>query len=182
MTTKRRRITDETIRKSVVAFAAFSVPVGLALHQYTRPIPWLGVLFVVTILVATRAFGIPLPGKGFASFAVGAAIPAVLALGWAGGALAGAVGLLIGDSLVRRLPLRNAVGNAGHFATACCLSGILYFTVLRGAPGVIAFQSSNLWRLLLFIVAFLGIVNATFYFQLRLSPAIAWVDARLTAR
>ena len=182
MTTKRRRITDESIRKSVVAFAAFSVPVGLALHQYSRPIPWLGVLFVVTILVATRAFGIPLPGKGFASFAVGAAIPAVLSLGWAGGALAGAVGLLVGDSIVRRLPLRNAVGNAGHFATACCLSGILYFAVLRGTPGVIAFQSSNIWRLMLFIVAFLGIVNATFYFQLRLSPAIAWVDAHLTAR
>ena len=182
MTTKRRRITDETIRKSVVAFAAFSIPVGLALHQYARPVPWLGVLLIVTILAATRAFGIPLPGKGFASFAVGASIPAVLSLGWAGGALAGAVGLLIGDSIVRRLPLRNAVGNAGHFATACCLSGFVYFTLLRGAPGVIAFQGSNLWRLTLFILLFLGIVNATFYFQLRLSPAIAWVDARLTAR
>jgi methyl-accepting chemotaxis protein len=182
MTSKRRRITDETIRKSVVAFAAFSVPVGLALHQYTRPIPWLGAVLIVTVLAATRAFGIPLPGKGFASFAVGAAIPAVLALGWAGGALVGAVGLLIGDSIVRRLPLRNAVGNAGHFASASCLSGIFYFTVLRGTPGVLSFQSSNLWRLTLFILLFLGIVNTTFYFQLRLSPAIAWVDARLTAR
>ena len=182
MTTKRRRITDETIRKSVVAFAAFTVPVGLALHQYARPVPWLGVLLIVTILAATRAFGIPLPGKGFASFAVGAAIPAVLALGWAGGALAGAAGLLIGDSIVRRLPLRNAVGNAGHFATACCLAGITYFTLLGGAPGVIAFTSANLWRLGIFIGLFLAIVNATFYLQLRLSPAIAWVDARLTAR
>lgn len=182
MTSTRRRISDETIRKSVVAFAAFSVPVGLALHQYTRPIPWLGALLIVSILAATRAFGIPLPGKGFASFAVGAAIPAVLALGWAGGALAGAVGLLLGDAVVRRLPLRNAVGNAGHFATACCLSGIFYFTALRGLPGVLAFQSPNVWRLTLFIVLFLAIVNSTFYIQLRLSPAIAWVDARLTAR
>lgn len=182
MTFKRRRITDETIRKSVVALAAFSVPIGLALHQYTRPVPWLGALLIVTILAATRAFGIPLPGKGFASFAVGAAIPAVLSLGWAGGALAGALGLLVGDSLVRRLPLRNAVGNAGHFTTACCLSGIVYFTTLGGAPGVLAFESSNLWRLTIFIVLFLAIVNVTFYLQLRLSPAIAWVDARLTAR
>jgi methyl-accepting chemotaxis protein len=139
-------------------------------------------MLIVTILAATRAFGIPLPGKGFASFAVGAAIPAVLSLGWAGGALAGAAGLLIGDSIVRRLPLRNAVGNAGHFASACCLAGMIYFTLLRGAPGVIAFQSSNIWRLTIFIMLFLGIVNATFYVQLRLSPAIAWVDARLTAR
>ena len=182
MTMKRRLITDETIRRSVVAFAAFTVPVGLALHQYTRPVPWLGTLLIVTILAATRTFGIPLPGKGFASFAVGAAIPAVLSLGWAGGALASAVGLFLGDSIVRRLPLRNAVGNAGHFATASCLAGMTYFMVLRGTPGVIAFQSSNLWRLLIFILLFLGIANATFYFQLRLSPAIAWVDARLTAR
>jgi methyl-accepting chemotaxis protein len=182
MTTKRRRITDETIRKSVVAFAAFSVPVGLALHQYARPVPWLGAILIVTVLAATRAFGIPLPGKGFASFAVGAAIPAVLALGWAGGALAGALGLLLGDSIVRRLPLRNAVGNAGHFATACCLSGIMYYMPLHGMPGVLAFQSSNIWRLALFIVLFLAIVNTTFYIQLLLSPAIAWVDARLTAR
>jgi methyl-accepting chemotaxis protein len=182
MTSERRRITDETIRKSVVAFAAFSVPVGLALHQYARPIPVLGALLIVTVVAATRAFGIPLPGKGFASFAVGGAIAAVLALGWAGGALVGAVGLMTGDIFVRRLPLRNAVGNAGHFATACCLSGIVYFTVLRGLPGVLAFQSSNLWRLTIFIVFFLTIVNTTFYAQLILSPAIAWVDARLTAR
>ena len=184
MTTSRRhrRITDETIRKSVVAFAAFTVPVGLALHQYTQPIPWLGVVLVVTLMVATRAFGIPLPGKGFASFAVGVAIAAVLSLGWAGGALAGAVGLLIGDSIVRGLPLRNAIGNAGHFVTACCITGIVYFGLLGGAPGVIAFSESNLWRLALSIALFLGVVNTTFYLQLRLSPAIAWVDARLTAR
>ncbi|HEU6453381.1 MAG TPA: hypothetical protein VFT57_18325, partial [Gemmatimonadaceae bacterium] len=97
MTSERRRITDETIRKSVVAFAAFSVPVGLALHQYTRPVPLLGTLLIVTVIAATRAFGIPLPGKGFASFAVGGAIAAVLALGWAGGALVGAIGLMAGD-------------------------------------------------------------------------------------
>ncbi len=182
MTSKRRRITDETIRKSVVAFAAFSVPVGLALHQYTRPIPWLGVGLIVTVLAATRAFGIPLPGKGFASFAAGAMIPAVIALGWAGGALVGAVGLLLGDAIVRRLPLRNAVGNAGHFATACCISGIAYFTILHGLPGVLAFQSANLWRLTVFILLFIASVNTTFYIQLLRSPAIAWVDARLTAR
>lgn len=184
MTIKRRRstITDETIRKTVVAFAAFTIPVGLALHQYVRPVPWLGVLLIVSLMAATRAFGIPLPGKGFASFAVGVAIAAVLSLGWAGGALAGALGLIIGDSIVRRLPLRNSIGNAGHFVTACCLAGIVYFGLVNGAPGVLAFAGSNLWRLVLFIVLFLGIVNTTFYLQLRLSPAIAWVDARLTAR
>lgn len=175
-------LTDETIRKTVVAVAAFAVPIGFALHQYTRPFPWLGALLLLVISAATRAFGIPLPGKGFASFAVGTGIAAVIALGWAAGALAGGVGILLGDLVARRLPLRNALGNAGHLTTASCIGGIIYFMIAGGAPGPAAFAPSNSWRLVLFIAVFVGLLNTTFYLQLQLSPAIAWVDARLTAR
>lgn len=173
---------DEFVRRSVVVFAALAVPIGLAFHQYVRPFPWLGAVLLFVIVAATRAFGISLPGKGFASFAVGAGIAAVVALGWAAGALASGLGILIGDVLFRRMPARNAVGNAGHFVTACSLSGIVYFSVLNGAIGSQVFASWNTWRLLMFIVLLLVILDATFYLQLRLSPAIAWVDARLTMR
>ncbi|HEY7894111.1 MAG TPA: methyl-accepting chemotaxis protein [Gemmatimonadaceae bacterium] len=175
-------LTDETVRRLVVTYAAFAIPVGFALHQYARPFPWLGAVLLFFVAIATRAFGIPLPGKGFASFAVGVGIAAVVALGWAAGALASGLGILIGDALVRRLPLRNAVGNAAHFCTACSLAGMAYFWAANGELGVSVFASSNSWRLALFIVLFIAILNATFYLQLRLSPAIAWVDARLTAR
>ncbi|HEY7877506.1 MAG TPA: methyl-accepting chemotaxis protein [Gemmatimonadaceae bacterium] len=175
-------LTDEIVRRLVVTFAAFVVPIGFALHQYVRPFPWLGALLLFFVAAATRAFGIPLPGKGFASFAVGAGIAAVIALGWAAGALVSGLGILVGDLVVRRLPLRNAVGNAGHVTTACSISGIAYYWIASGALGANVFASSNSWRLGLFIALFLGVVNATFYLQLRLSPAIAWVDARLTAR
>ncbi|HEX5179281.1 MAG TPA: methyl-accepting chemotaxis protein [Gemmatimonadaceae bacterium] len=175
-------LTDETVRRSVVVFAAFAIPVGFAFHQYARPFPWLGAALLLVVAIATRAFGIPLPGKGFASFAVGAGIAAVVALGWAAGALAAGIGILIGDVAVRRLPLRNAVGNAAHFCTACSLSGMAYYWVANGQLGASMFVSSNSWRLALLICLFIGILNATFYLQLRLSPAIAWVDARLTAR
>ncbi|HEX6533122.1 MAG TPA: methyl-accepting chemotaxis protein [Gemmatimonadaceae bacterium] len=175
-------LTDETIRKLVVACAAFSIPVGLSLHQYVRPFPWLGALLIVALSAGTRAFGVPLPGKGFASFAVGTGLAGVLALGWAAGAASAGVGILIGDIVVRRLPLRNAVSNAAHFITACCISGIVYFSFASGALGATAFTAFNGWRLVLLIVVFLLVVNTTFYLQLKLSPAIAWVDARLTAR
>jgi methyl-accepting chemotaxis protein len=176
------RLTDETIRKTVVAIAAFAVPVGFAFHQFVRPFPWLGALLILIVAAATRAFGIPLPGKGFASFAVGAVMAGVIALGWTAGALVSGIGIILGDLVVRRLPLRNAIGNTGHFITACAISGSIYYGLANGALGASAFQSWNSWRLALFITLFLVIANTTFYLQLRLSPAIAWVDARLTAR
>ena len=175
-------LTDETIRRLVVVFAALAIPVGFALHQYARPFPWLGAVLLFFVAIATRAFGIPLPGKGFASFAVGAGIAAVVALGWAAGALAAGLGILLGDVAVRRLPLRNAVGNAAHFCTACSLAGMAYYWLANGQLGASMFASSNSWRLAMLICLFIAILNATFYLQLRLSPAIAWVDARLTAR
>jgi hypothetical protein len=172
---------DEAVRRLVVAIAAFAVPVGLGLHQYVQPVPWLGALLLLMSMTATRAFGIPLPGKGFTSFAAGVGIAAIIALGWAGGALACGLGLIIGDVAARRLPLNNAVSNAAHFALACLVSGLAY-QAAGGVPGATAFASDNVPQLALLVVHFLTSINATFYLQLALSPAIAWVDARLTAR
>ncbi len=175
--------TDEFVRRAVVVFGTFAVLLGLLVgHEYARPFPWTGAVLLLFISAATRVFGIPLPGKGFASFAVGAAVAAIVALDWAAGALVGGLGLFIGDAYMRRLPLRNAVSNAGHFFTACSISGYIYYSVLSGGLGDAAFTPGNAWRLGLLIVLFLVTVNGTFYLQLKLSPAIAWVDARLTAR
>lgn len=175
-------LNDETVRRTVVTVAALAVPIGFALHQYARPFPWLGAVLLFFVATATRAFGIPLPGKGFASYAVGAGVAAVVALGWAAGGLAAGLGILTGDLVVRRLPLRNVIGNAGHFVTACSVSGLVYFGLTDGGIGVNVFAPWNAWRLALFVVLFLVTLNGTFYLQLRLSPAIAWVDAALTAR
>jgi methyl-accepting chemotaxis protein len=181
-TTPQHVITDEWVRRGVITFGALAVVFGISMHSYARPFPWMGAILLLAIAAATRLFGIPLPGKGFASFAVGAGIAAVVALDWAAGAAVSSAGILIGDALVRRLPMRNAVTNAGHFLTACSVSGFTYYAVLSGGLGDAAFIPANMWRLAVLIVLFLVTVNATFYMQLRLSPAIAWVDARLTAR
>ncbi|MBX6331216.1 MAG: hypothetical protein IRY91_05155, partial [Gemmatimonadaceae bacterium] len=76
-------LTDDAVRKTVVVLAALAVPIGFALHQFIRPFPWLGAGLIFFLAAATRTFGIPLPGKGFASFTVGPAMAGVAALGWA---------------------------------------------------------------------------------------------------
>jgi len=175
-------LTDETVRQGVVAFGGLAAILGLAFGYAAHPFPWLGATLVLVIAAATRVFGIPLPGKGFASFAVGAGIAGIIALDWAAGAIFASAGIFVGDALVRRLPLRNSISNAGHFLTACSVSGWVYFGLLGGGLGAGAFSQQNVWRLAVLILVFLVTVNATFYLQLKLSPAIAWVDARLTAR
>ncbi|MFN2397210.1 MAG: methyl-accepting chemotaxis protein [Gemmatimonadaceae bacterium] len=174
--------TDETIRRAVIAAALLVIPSGLVFHQYVRPFPWLVALLLVVATAATRAFGIPLPGKGYASFVVGAGIACIAALGWAAGALVCGIGVVAGDMLTRRLPARNAIGNAGHCATAAAFSGAIYSNVFEGGFGAAAFASWNIWRLMLLILLFIFSVNTTYYLQLKLSPAVAWVDANLTAR
>ena len=179
---RRSWMTDELVRMCVVAFGTLSVVLGLAFNYYAHPFPWLGAGLLVLIAAATRVFGIPLPGKGFASFAVGPGIAALIALDWAAGALVMAIGIIVGDWIARRLPLRNALSNAGHFLTAGAIAGYTYYGLMSGELGLAAFSAGNAWRLGFMIALFLITVNGTFYLQLKLSPAIAWVDPKLTAR
>jgi hypothetical protein len=173
---------DEIVRMCVVAFGTLSVSLGLAFNYYAHPFPWLGAGLLLVTAAATRVFGIPLPGKGFSSFAVGPGIAALIALDWAAGALTVALGIIVGDAVFRRLPMRNAISTAGHFLTAGTVAGYSYYGLLNGQLGVAAFSAGNAWRLGIMIALFLLTANGTFYLQLKLSPAIAWVDARLTAR
>ena len=78
-------MTDEIVRMCVVAFGTLSVALGLAFNYYAHPFPWLGAGLLLFVAAATRVFGIPLPGKGFASFAVGPAIAARAQEQWRAG-------------------------------------------------------------------------------------------------
>ncbi len=164
-----------------MAIALVAIPLGLHFHQYVEPFPWLGAILLAAAAAGARVFGVPLPGKGYATFVVGVGIAAVAAIGWAAAGAAGGLGIIVADRWARRLPVRNAISNAAHFATACVMSGLLYGAV-SGGLGYAAFAPWNAWRLLLLSLSFIACVNLTFYLQLVLSPAIAWVDPMLTAR
>jgi methyl-accepting chemotaxis protein len=89
--------------------------------------------------------------------------------------------MLVGDVLLRRLPVRAALGNAAHLTAGSTFVGLMYAR-LSGAAGSAAFTADNAWIIALTIVLLPIIVNGTFYLELALGQTIAWVDARLTLR
>jgi methyl-accepting chemotaxis protein len=141
-------------------------------------------LVIAALILAaalSRRFGIALPGNGFSSYVVGVMLYAILDRGWAFAALVAPFAMLVGDLVLRRVPLRPALGNAAHLTTGSTLVGLLYAS-LGGQTGAAALTAGNLWPLAVLIVLLPIVVNGTFYLDLVLGQAIAWVDARLTLR
>ncbi|NIQ56697.1 MAG: hypothetical protein GWN71_25985, partial [Gammaproteobacteria bacterium] len=100
---------DRLIASGVVLVGAIGIVAGLLARAYVEPFPWRTAVLVTALAVATRPLGIPLPGKGFASFVVSAVTVAVVLLGWPAGALVAVVTSLAGDAALRRLPPRGVV-------------------------------------------------------------------------
>jgi methyl-accepting chemotaxis protein len=136
---------------------------------------------LVLVAALTRRYGIALPGNGFSSYVVGVMLFAILDRGWAFAALIGPFAMIIGDVLLRRLPLRAALGNGAHLTLGATLVGLLYERI-AGVTGAGALSVPNLTPLVLTIVLLPVVVNGTFYLELALGQTIAWVDARLTLR
>ena len=165
----------------MVVIALIVVPAGLIAGAFLQPFPWQMALIITVLAVATRPLGVPLPGKGFASFVVAAASAAVVALGWAAGAAVAAIAIFIGDVAIRRISLRRAITLAGHMATAAFVAGLLY-SLAGGVYGSEALRLGNFWPLLFLLVTLAAVANTTFYLQLRLSPSLPWVSPGLTLR
>ena len=71
-------------------------------------------------------------GKGIRELRRRPGIAALIALDWAAGSLVAALGIILGDAIVRRLPIRNAISNAGHFLTAGSIAGYCYYGLMSG--------------------------------------------------
>ena len=139
-------------------------------------------LLVLAVVGAlTRRYGIPLPGSGFSSYVLGVVAYALLDRGWAYATLVAPLALLPGDLWLRRLPARAAFGNAAHLAAGTALAGLLYAR-LGGAIGAEAIGAGNLPALAAVLLVLPVVINGTFYLELALGSARAWVDPRLTAR
>jgi methyl-accepting chemotaxis protein len=137
----------------------------------------------VLILVAafTRRNGIALPGNGFSSYVIGVMLFAILHRGWALAAVVAPFAMLVGDVLLRRLPVRAALGNAAHLTAGTSFVGLMYARI-GGATGAAALSIDNVGPVAITILLLPMIVNGTFYLELALGQTIAWVDARLTLR
>jgi len=157
----------------IIAYTSGRVPAGPNL-------PLAGALLVL-IGAMTRRYGIALPGNGFSSYIIGVMLFAILDRGWAFAAIVAPFAMLVGDVVLRRLPLRGALGNAAHLTAGSTFVGLMYARV-GGEAGAGALAVDNLAPLALTLVLLPMIVNGTFYLELALGQTIAWVDARLTMR
>ena len=157
----------------IIAYTSGRVPAGPNL-------PLAGALLVL-IGAMTRRYGIALPGNGFSSYVIGVMLFAILERGWAFAAIVAPFAMLVGDVLLRRLPLRGALGNAAHLTAGSTFVGLMYARV-GGEAGAGALAVDNLAPLALTLVLLPMLVNGTFYLELALGQTIAWVDARLTMR
>src|SRR2546427_6410145 len=138
-------------------------------------------LALAVVGALTRRYGIPLPGNGFSSYVLGVVAYALLARGWAFATVVAPLAVLPGDLWLRRLPPRAAFGNAAHLAAGTAAAGLLYAR-LGGAIGAEALGAHNLPALAAVLLVLPVVINGTFYLELALGPARAWVDPRLTAR
>ena len=157
----------------IIAYTSGRVPASANL-------PLAGVLLIL-IAAMTRRYGIALPGNGFSSYVIGVVLFAVLDRGWAFTAIVAPFAMLVGDVILRRLPLGAALDNAAHLTTGSTLVGLMYARA-GGAMGADALAIDNLAPLTLTLVLLPILVNGSFYLELALGQTIAWVDARLTVR
>jgi methyl-accepting chemotaxis protein len=173
------------VRVAVSLAAIVSFGAGLTAYVTGRVpvvenLPLAGALLVLVAAV-TRRYGIALPGNGFSSYVLGVMLFAILDHGWAFAAIVAPFAMLVGDVLLRRLPLRAALGNAAHLTAGSTFVGLMYAR-LSGATGAAALSADNAWAVAVTVVILPIIVNGTFYLELALGQTIAWVDARLTLR
>ncbi len=178
------RITPDRVVRGAVGFAAL-LAYALALAAYASGrAPVAAGLVALPILVAAalaRRYGVPLPGDGFASYILGVALFTLLERGWAFAVLLAPLGAGVGDMVLRRLSLRQAAGNAAHLTAGTAVVGASYIG-LGGAIGADALSRENFWPLAALVMLVFVVINGTYYLELALNRAVAWVDAELTAR
>src|SRR5437870_4760126 len=171
------------VRVAVALAAIVSFGAGLTAYVSGRVLPGenlpLAGALLVLVAAVTRRYGIALPGNGFSSYVLGVMLFGILDRGWAFAAIVAPFAMLVGDVLMRRLPLRSAQGDAAHLTAGSTFVGLMYAR-LSGATGVAAVSADNAWVVALTVVMLPIIVNGTFYLELALGQTIAWVDARLT--
>ncbi len=180
----RLRLDRAAIVQTLVALGAIAAIVAAVVALATgRGVlaPGMEVLALVGVGALVRRYGIGLPGHGFASYLPGVAAYAVLDRGWHLAVIAAPLAMVVGDVVLRRLPLQAALGGAAHVAAGTAIAGLLY-RWLGGTTGSDALSAANLGHLVAFLAALPLLVNGTFYLELGLRRAVVRAHAALTAR
>ncbi|MEK7668123.1 MAG: methyl-accepting chemotaxis protein [Gemmatimonadota bacterium] len=161
--------------------AVAAIAAAILTERLPSPFPLIEFLLLLAATSALRRFGLPLPGKGFASFVLIVPLFAILYRGWGWASAVSVTGILVGDLAVRRVPLKVAAANAGLIGFGAAVVGVVY-DLIGGQYGAQALRPDNVLPLAFAVVVLPLIPNAFFYLQLYLSEAVAFVDPRVTLR
>jgi methyl-accepting chemotaxis protein len=171
----------------VVVAAAALAGFILALAAYATGQASLSDNFAIALAAAvvagavSRRFGIALPGNGFSSYVLGVVLLAMLARGWPFATLAAPVAVLLGDVLLRRVPVGTALGNAAHVTAGTAFAGMAYER-MGGGLGASALTATNVVPLAALVVLLMLVVNGTFYLDVTLSRSNPQTHKRMTLR
>ncbi|MFI5209274.1 MAG: methyl-accepting chemotaxis protein [Gemmatimonadales bacterium] len=167
---------------SVIALAGFVGLVAGLLYGPAAPAET-GVMTIglAVAAIASRRFGVALPGKWYVSFIPAVAAAAVACLGWPQGGLVSVLGLVLGDLLFRRVRFRHILTTAGHLLAGITLAGLVY-DAIGGLTGEAALQVGNLPALGLLFIMIPAFSNALVFAEMRASGSIGRVNPRLTVR
>lgn len=166
----------------VTQFAAVAaIATAILTERIPSPFPSLDFVLLLAATAVLRRFGLPLPGKGFASFVLIVPLFAILHRGWGWASVVSVTGILVGDLAARRVPLKVAAANAGLIGFGAAVVGVVY-DLIGGQYGAQALRPENVVPLAFAVIVLPLIPNAFFYLKLYLSEAVAFVDPRVTLR
>jgi methyl-accepting chemotaxis protein len=169
------------IAASGIAFFVLALATIVARPDLRQGSFVLHVILISTAAALSRRVGIALPGKGFASFITGIVLLALLLRGWQSAVLVAAVGVPVGDVLLRRLRIRDSLVTLGHVVVATGLAGLLY-DWLGGQVGAASVEAGNLLQAAAVVILLPLIANSSFYLELALAGLLPKVDVQLTLR
>jgi methyl-accepting chemotaxis protein len=183
MTPPRKRGLARGVQALVIVGAAASLAAAaLALSAGRATLGGgMEVLALVAVGALTRRYGITLPGSGFSSYVLGVVAFAVLDGGWVLGVVVALGAVVVGDLLVRRLPVATGLGHAADLTAGTAAAGLLY-AGLHGATGAAALGPANFGPAAAFLITLALVVNGTYYLELVLDRPTRWLDPRVTAR
>ncbi len=141
----------------------------------------LEMFLLVAAATMARRFGIPLPGKGFASFLLAVVWIALFMRGWTFAVIVALLGTGLGDFVFRQLRMRNVMNNMAHITFGTGLVGVGY-TLAGGALGAESLAAANLGPLAGALVGLTVVVNGTFYLDILAASGTAGLSNRLTFR
>jgi len=181
-TAPQRALAVRVLVAAAAVVALLAAFVGYATGRTPLPADFaLGLVVLVGAGALARRYGIALPGNGFTSYVLGIVTYALLWRGWAFAVVVAPLAMIVGDVFLRRVSVRAALGNAAHLTAGTALSGLAYAR-LGGAVDAGALTAANVGPLAAALLLLPLVVNGTFYLELSLSQAFAWLDARLTVR